>query len=353
MRRAARLDRPVGPDARGQARPAATSGSPNDSHTRHTRLDPAHEGPRAGRPAVVVAGGARAGRRRPPPRSAISTCSQASRTRGRTTASILHGAPAKPIMTPTLTIGDSQFGESGPEIAPYFTSRQDVSIDALLSGGVTPRPDPSGTPDHRRVGAARDLLARLEVPLPPAADRRAPTRHPRAPGVLRRRTCGLAPVARSGGHEHRVRMEREDTGTWRLLIFKILEATAPINVALLDAEGQPRTSPDSARGALPVGALVGMAVAPGVPLSEVQLSIGTSGATRLSPLRVAVLPRDYRDRGQVAARLVGLHEPLEEVGRVVEPVDEAIGDPPDARCRRPAARARAAAAARASRSSRS
>ena len=204
---------------------------------------------------------------------------------------VLHGTPKQPITTPTLTIGDSQFGDSGPEIAPYFTSRQDVSLDALLSGGVTP--------DVIRAArliivesVQRQTFSRVSVYLYPEQliDALLPDIHglPASYGDM---STGSGLTLGAGITNTRVRASRDDTGTWRLVIFKILDATAPINVALLDAQGRPRATPDSARGALPVGALVGMAVAPGVPLSEIQLSLGTSGATKLSPLRVAALPR--------------------------------------------------------------
>jgi hypothetical protein len=204
---------------------------------------------------------------------------------------VLTGTLKQPITTPTLTIGDSQFGESGPEIAPYFTSRQDVSLDALLSGGVSP--------DLIRAArliivesVQRDTFSRVSKYLYPLQliDALLPDIHG-VPASYGDAPAGSSLSLGAGVTNTRVRMDREDTGAWRLLIFTVLEATAPINVALLDAQGHPRTSPDSARGALPVGALVGMAVPPGVPLSEIQLSLGTSGATKLSPLRVAALPR--------------------------------------------------------------
>jgi hypothetical protein len=204
---------------------------------------------------------------------------------------VLHGAPKQPITTPTLTIGDSQFVDSGPEITPYFSSRQDVSLDAMLSGGVTP--------DLIRAArlvivesVQRQTFSRVSTYLYPEQliDALLPDIHG-LPASYGEDPPGSGVTLGAGITNTRVRTERDDAGTWRLLIFKVLAATAPINVSLLDAQERPRATPDSARGALAVGALVGMAVAPGVPLSEVQLSIETSGATRLSPLRVAALPR--------------------------------------------------------------
>ena len=204
---------------------------------------------------------------------------------------VMHGAPKQPITTPTLTIGDSQFGESGPEIAPYFTSRQDVSLDAMLSGGVTP--------DVIRAArliivesVQRETFSRVSTYLYPVQliDALLPDIQG-LPASYGDALAGSGLTLGAGITNTRVRTEPDETAAWRLLTFKILDATAPINVALLDAAGRPRATPDSARGALSVGALVGMAVPPGVPLSEIQLSIGTSGATRLSPLRVAALPR--------------------------------------------------------------
>jgi hypothetical protein len=204
---------------------------------------------------------------------------------------ILHGAPKQPITTPTLTIGDSQFGESGPEIAPYFTSRQDVSLDAMLSGGVSP--------DVIRAArliivesVQRETFSRVSTYLFPLQliDALLPDIHG-LPASYGDAAAGTGLTLGAGTTNTRVRVEHDDTATWRLVIFKILDTTAPLNVALLDAQGRPRSSPDSARGALTVGALVGMAVPPGVPLGEIVLSIATSGATKLSPLQVAQLPR--------------------------------------------------------------
>jgi hypothetical protein len=204
---------------------------------------------------------------------------------------VLRGSPKHPITTPTLTIGDSQFGESGPAIAPYFTKRQDVSIDAMLSGGVSP--------DVIRAArliivesVQRQTFARVSTYGYPLAliDALLPDIHGQ-PASYGKASPGSGLALAAGTMNIRVRTAHDDPSAWRLIVFKILDATAPINVALLDAAGRPRFSPDSARGALPVSALVGMAVPPGVRLDQIFLSIATPAAARLSPLEVAQLPR--------------------------------------------------------------
>jgi hypothetical protein len=133
-----------------------------------------------------------------------------------------------------------------------------------------------------RVSVYGYPLALIDALLPDIRGKRASYGNA-APGTALKLAVGITNT--------RVLTAHDDARAWRLLKFKILAATAPINVALLDAAGHPRATPDSARGALPVGAVVGMAVPPGVPLDQIILSIGTSGATKLSPIEVAPLPR--------------------------------------------------------------
>jgi hypothetical protein len=206
---------------------------------------------------------------------------------------VVHGTPRAPIRIPLLALGDSQLDDSSPELDPYLPARHDFGLDQLLFGGI-PRETIQAAHVILVESVQRGTYQRVTsffYPLP-LIDAFLPDIHrlPAAyalPGSTARSTLTLAPGVRNVP----VRAKDDDVGAWRLLVFSVLTADQPLNVALLDAAGHPRSSPDSARGALPVKSVIALAVPPGVALGDVRLSIDAPTGATLSPLQVAPLSR--------------------------------------------------------------
>jgi hypothetical protein len=205
---------------------------------------------------------------------------------------VLHGTPKSPIREHLLAFGDSQLEDSDPEVAPYFPDRQVLGLDGLLFGAV-PRPviraarlivvESVQRTTYQRVVAFSYPLPLVDafvadIKRQPAgyADNAVSAPYTLPPGVVN------IPVSAAS----------DDARAWRLLVFKVLTAATPLNVALLDANLVPRVSPDSARGAMPAGSIIALAIPPGVALRDVRLSIAAPAGATLSPLQVAPLSRN-------------------------------------------------------------
>jgi hypothetical protein len=206
---------------------------------------------------------------------------------------VVHGTPRQPITTPLLALGDSQLDDASPALDPYFPARHDFGLDQLLFGAVpvdTLRAAHTILIESVQRGTYQRVTSFL-YPLPlidaylPDIQRRLPASYG-VPGGAARSPLTLKP----GVLNLRVHASRDDVRSWRLLVFTVLTAGSPVNVALLDAHGTPRGTPASARGALTAGALVGLALPPGVAASDVQLSIDAAAGATLSPLQIAPLP---------------------------------------------------------------
>jgi SGNH hydrolase-like domain, acetyltransferase AlgX len=205
---------------------------------------------------------------------------------------VLHGTPKNPIREHLLAFGDSQFEDSDPEVAPYVPDRQVLGLDGLLFGAV-PRPVIRAAhlivvESVQRTTYQRVVAFSYPLPLVDAfvADiQRQPARYAdnamSSPLTLPAGVVNI-PIAAAS----------DDARAWRLLVFKVLAAGAPLNFALLDAGLIPRASPDSARGAMPAGSVIALAVPPGVAMRDVRLSIDAPAGATLSPLQIAPLSRD-------------------------------------------------------------
>jgi hypothetical protein len=206
---------------------------------------------------------------------------------------IVHGTPRHPIRQHLLAFVDSQLEDSDPELAPYFPDRQLLGLDGLLFGAVP-----------RSVIRAAHLIvvesvqrttyqrvAAFSYPLP-LIDAFVPDIHrlPASYGVADA-SAGETLTLNPGVANMPVHASHDDARAWRLLIFTVLEASQPLNTALLDAQLAPRSSPDSARSPLPAGSVVALAIPPGVPLSQVRLSVDAPAGAKLSALEIAPLSR--------------------------------------------------------------
>jgi acetyltransferase AlgX (SGNH hydrolase-like protein) len=202
---------------------------------------------------------------------------------------ILHGTPKHPIRTPMLSLGDSQFDQSTPEIAPYFPTRQAASLDGMLSGGV----DPALIRSARILvveSVVRDAFARVSAYFYPLQliDALLPD-IPRLPATYGDARKPAPLTLPAGVINTPIHAKQDDVGRWRLVVFTVIDAGTGLSVALVDADGAQRFSPGSARGALSNGSLVGMAIPPGIAASDVQLSVNAPAGAKLSPLEIAPL----------------------------------------------------------------
>ena len=206
-------------------------------------------------------------------------------------ALVLHGTPRHPVRAHVLEFVDSQLEESDPEVAPYLPNRQLLGLDGLLFGQV-PRSVIRAAHVIVVESVQRTTYERVvnfSFPLP-LLDAFVPDipRLPAAYGVPSG-AMGARLTLPPGVVNVPVTVAHDNPRVWRLLIYTVLAEGAPVNTALLDAGLAPRTTIDSARGALPVGAVVPLAIPPGVALRNVRLSIDAPAGATLSPLQFAPL----------------------------------------------------------------
>jgi hypothetical protein len=208
---------------------------------------------------------------------------------------VVHGTPRNPIREHLAAFVDSQFEDSDPAIAPYFPDRQLLGLDGLLFGAV-PRPVIQAARLIVVESVQRTAYQRVVsffYPLPlidafvPDIRHRLPARYEVANATT------SAPLTVGAGVTNiPVTWGQDDPRAWRLLLFTLEQVGAPINVALLDAKLMPRTSPDAARGALPAGSVVALAIPPGVAMRDVRLSIDAPAGATVSAPEIAPLARN-------------------------------------------------------------
>jgi hypothetical protein len=204
---------------------------------------------------------------------------------------IVHGAPRDPIRRPLLQFGDSQLAVADQAIAPYVPTRQTEPIDAMLFGSVKTETIRAArlivVETVQRTAYQRVLGFFYPLRL---IDAFLPDIHDRLPAAYGDHPEGTALTLAAGVSTVPLRSRADQPGSWRLVLFTVMQAPAPPDVALLDVAGQPRTSPDSARGQLPAGSLIALAIPPAIPLADVRLSVSAPAGATLSPLQIAPLP---------------------------------------------------------------